>query len=168
MNHGRLLTEQQLDEMAELRELGRTAGSIQRHFERQGVTVSRGLIEWQCLRLGADLPPERRRPSAQLNRPYERNGRLVRPFTPAEDRQLLALEAEGRPLNAIARQIGRGNNSVRGRLMILARREARAEEADGRGEPAVAMCGKCERAACDQVIGCCSDSCCPFARRLAA
>ncbi|WP_129792601.1 hypothetical protein [Sphingosinicella sp. CPCC 101087] len=129
MTHGRILTEAQLDEMAELREQGWTTARIQRHFERKGVLVSRGAIDWQCLRLGADVPPECRRPSSQRDRPYRRNGRTVRPFSPVEDAQLLSLERQGEPLSRIARTMGRGNNSIRGRLMILARRDERAEAA---------------------------------------
>jgi hypothetical protein len=129
VTHGRILNEAQLDEMAELRERGWTMARIQRHFERKGVAVSRGVIAWQCLRMGADLPPGRRRPSAQRDRHYERRGRVVRPFSPDEDAQLIALEAKGLPLSRIAREIGRANNSIRGRLMVLAMREARAEEA---------------------------------------
>lgn len=131
MTWGRILNEEQLVEMAELREQGWTTGRIQRHFKRQGVSVSRGVIDWQCLRLGADLPPELRRPSNQRDAPYLRKGWIVRPFTPDDDRRLLDLEEQGKPLNWIAGQLGRRNISIRGRLMILARRDARAEEQAG-------------------------------------
>ena len=58
-----------------------------------------------------------------------RNGFAVRHFTPEEDDRLLALEAEGKTYTEIGRLMNRKPNSIRGRLMTLARREARAEAA---------------------------------------
>jgi hypothetical protein len=40
--------------------------------------------------------------------------------------------------------------------------------ADRGGEPAVALCGRCQRAAADPVIASCTDARCPFALREAA
>jgi len=129
MGGRRILSDPQIDEMAELRERGWTLRQIARHFSAKGTPVSEGSIGWQCLRVGADLPPERRRPGAFPACLIQRGGKPVRPWTPAEDEQLLALEAQGTSLNAIGRAIGRKQNSVRGRLMTLARHQARAEDA---------------------------------------
>lgn len=125
----RILSDGAIDEMAELRERGWSIAKIARHFTRQGTPVSHGCIAWQCLRVGADLPVERRvRPYARLIT-VVRGGRPVRSFTDQEDRTLLAMEAAGATRAEMARALERGNNSVRGRLYTLARRDARAEEA---------------------------------------
>lgn len=54
----------------------------------------------------------------------------MRAFTPDEDARLLAMEAEGVKRSVMARRLGRKPNSVRGRLMVLARHEARREAAE--------------------------------------
>ncbi|WP_339543485.1 hypothetical protein, partial [Pseudomonas sp. JAI120] len=59
--------------------------------------------------------------------PYNRGGHIVRPFSAADDALLLTLEAQGINIAEIARRISRKPNSVKGRLMTLARRDARAE-----------------------------------------
>ena len=58
-----------------------------------------------------------------------RGDHVVRRFMPDDDARLLALDAEGLGHSAIGRAMGRPANSIRGRLMTLARREARAEAA---------------------------------------
>lgn len=60
-----------------------------------------------------------------------RNGHKVRPFNEADDRKLLDMESTGVRISAIASELGRGANSVRGRLYTLARIDARAKDAAG-------------------------------------
>lgn len=116
-----LLSGAQLDEMADLREQGWSYSRIAAHFTQGGTRVSAGAIGWQCLRLGIDLPPEKRSP---IGKPCLGRGRS---FTPDEDARLLAQEATGARICEMARALGRGSNSVIGRLATLARIQARAE-----------------------------------------
>lgn len=129
MGGRRILTDPQVDEMASLREQGWTLRAIADRFTAAGTKVSVGSIGWQCLRVGADLPAEKRRPIDRRSGPIVRGTHVIRPFTPDEDQKLLALEESGMAIAAIGREIGRRQNSVRGRLMVLARAEARLEEA---------------------------------------
>jgi hypothetical protein len=118
------LTDAQIDEIAGLREQGWATRALALRF---GVKVS--LIEWHCLRLGADAPKRAYapRPIPESPRAYLRGGRLVRLYTQAEDARLLAMAREGRPERQIAQALQRSATLVAGRLMVLARREARAE-----------------------------------------
>lgn len=125
--HGRKLSEQQIVVMAELREKGWSLRRIANYFAARGTTISESALGWQCLRVGADLPPKRRGRNF-TPKPIVRNGHPVIPFTPEEDEKLLALEATGATHSQIARQLGRRQNSVRGRLMTLARADARREQ----------------------------------------
>ncbi|NIJ07200.1 hypothetical protein FHS31_000796 [Sphingomonas vulcanisoli] len=125
--HGRVLSDTQIDEAAALREKGWSLARIAQRFEARGLKVSQSAIAWQLLRVGADLPAHRRGP-IPAPRHCMRSGYPVRHFTPEEDAQLLALEAEGRRNGEIAKALGRRENSIRGRLMTLARRQARAED----------------------------------------
>ena len=122
---GRKYTEAQAELAAELREQGMTITQIS---ERTGMGPQS--VQYHCLRLGADLPPDMRE-GRNCRQPelYFRNGNAVRRFTPEEDRQLLELAVKGTPVSEIARRIGRRPNSTKNRLMLLARHEARAEEA---------------------------------------
>ncbi|MDI7773756.1 hypothetical protein [Asticcacaulis sp. EMRT-3] len=121
---GRRLSDAQIDEVVALREAGWTMTAIAARFG-----VKKSLIEWHCLRLGAE-PPDRlyalRRVPEQPSA-YVRAGRLVRLYTRTEDERLLALACAGQSQSRIAQALRRSVNSVTGRLMILARREARAE-----------------------------------------
>lgn len=124
----RILSDRQIDEMARLREKGWGDERIADHFTQRGTKVTASCIHWQCLRVGADRPKHLRGRSAPPPpAPYLRNGRPVRPYTPVEDQQLLALEAQGLSESEIGRRCGRKPNSIRGRLMTLARIEARRE-----------------------------------------
>ena len=58
-----------------------------------------------------------------------RAGRAVRPFTAAEDAELLRLEAEKLRYLEIARRLGRKRHVVAARLASLARRAERQEAA---------------------------------------
>ena len=126
MGGSRILDDDQIDEMAELREQGKTAREISEHFAAKGVKVTAASISWQCLRVGADIPIERRKTFKPAEKPYNRSGRPVRPFTENEDEQLRALDAEGLRHAEIGRRLQRKPNSIKGRLMVLARHEARA------------------------------------------
>lgn len=128
MGGPRILSDAQVQSMAEVRERGWTHRMIARHFTTRGTPISEGSIAWQCLRVGADLPPARRKKPNADPRPMQRGGHTVRPFTEAEDAQLLELERSGTSIANIGRKMDRRHNSVRARLMILARRDARAEE----------------------------------------
>jgi hypothetical protein len=56
-----------------------------------------------------------------------RNGKAVRRFTPADDEKILSLSLAGKSDTEISRALDRRPNSIRGRLMTLARHQARAE-----------------------------------------
>lgn len=128
------VSEQDWQTAAAMRERGLTYGQIKRRLGASGIAASASVISWHCLRLGADLPPDRRKPSNQRTQPTVRNGHLVRPYTPAEDAILRKVSADGgriRDIRAALKAAGfdRKHNSILGRLMILARRDAREEEA---------------------------------------
>lgn len=124
--HGRSLSAAQLDEMAELREQGWSLRRIAEHFTARGTKVHQSTIGWQCMRIGADLPPHRRGRAVPRTQPMMRNGHVIRPFTPEEDQKLLELDTSGATMRQMCEALGRKNNSVRGRLMTLARHDARA------------------------------------------
>lgn len=126
----RILTDEQIDDMAMRRERGDSLEQIARHFRAQGVEISREAIGWQCLRVGADLPPGRRGRASRPRKPYYRGTVKVRPFTPRDDARILELEGRGYNPAEIGRALNppRPPNSIRGRLYALAREEARAEE----------------------------------------
>ena len=125
----RKLTDAQIEEAATLREKG---WSIGRLAIRYG--CSTGALYWHMLRLGAD-PPKLVASEMQRTRvgPAEvmRNGVPVRSYSPADDMLIMRLDAEGKGYTAIGRALSppRKPNSVRARLMTLARHENRREAA---------------------------------------
>ncbi len=125
MSGRRILSDAQLEEMAELREQrGLPYRAIAEHFTAGGTPVHHKTIRWQCLRMNADLPPHLlHRSSPYVGRKFGRG----RAFTAAEDRRLLELEAQGLSKAAIGRAIGRKPNSITGRLMTLARDDERRQ-----------------------------------------
>ncbi|MFB0875489.1 MULTISPECIES: hypothetical protein [unclassified Sphingobium] len=123
------LSDEQLDEMARLRERGWGPGRIAEHFTHAGTPISGSSINWQCMRLGADAPARLRGRSSAPRETYWRNGRPCRPWTAEDDAKLIELEQAGVKLHIVAQRLGRANSSVRGRLLTLARRDARREEA---------------------------------------
>jgi hypothetical protein len=129
MGGTRILSDEQLDEMVELRESGRSIQQIADHFTALGTVISAGSINWQLTRLGIYGPKGLGRLPQARSDFVRRAGHTVRLFTPEEDEQLLELEASGENYSAIAKKVGRKPNSIRGRLYTLARREA-AIEAD--------------------------------------
>ena len=124
----RRLSDEQIDVMAGLRERGWSLARISEYFAERGTVVSAGSIAWQCLRVGADVPLRLQGSTFQPTEDYVRNGHTVRPYSAADDALLLALDCQNFPIAVIARRMDRKANSIRGRLMTLARREARAEQ----------------------------------------
>lgn len=118
------LTETQRAHIEYLREQGIGHGGIARL-----VGCGPGAVAWHCLRYGIEPLRPLAWPSIPKPAIQVRGGRLVRAFSPAEDTRLLALALGGASPHAIGRRLGRAESSVRARLMILARRDARAEAA---------------------------------------
>jgi len=114
-------SEETLNEAAEMREAGSTYAAIAKRLE-----MSQGAVYWHCLRLGADSPkaPPKTNVGPSL---VKRGNHVVRRFSPEEDEKILRLSGEGVSLSEISRSLGRKHNSVKGRLMTLARRDERAE-----------------------------------------
>jgi len=111
----------------EKRELGWSCERIAR-----SLGCSAGSVSWHCLQVGAD-PPNAKPIDTSIRGPMAvvRNGKLVRRYSPEEDRKLVALSLSGKTHTEIGRELGRRPNSVRGRLMTLARHEARLEARGG-------------------------------------
>lgn len=129
MSGRRILSDAQIDEMAALRERGWGVDRIAQHFTEAGTPISVGAISWQCLRIGADAPPRLRGKSTQPRAPFRRGKHEVRPYSGEEDDQLREFDRQGLNVAEIGRRLGRKQNSVRGRLLTLTRRDTRAEEA---------------------------------------
>lgn len=120
----RKYTEDQIDRAVTLREDGRTLQQIE-----QETGVHRCVVSHYCLRLGADLPAGMRGASPNPQRPPYRRGRhIVRPFSPEDDARILEMANQGLTRAEIARAMGRKRNSIEGRLLTLARHDARAED----------------------------------------
>jgi len=118
------LSPAQYDKIAELIEKGTGTQTIADRFK-----ISLGTVYWTGLRLGADCPKHRRQKSPNRPTTYLRKGKPVRQFTDVEDATLLQLEQSGIKIARIADRMDRKPNSIRGRLMTLARKDARQEEA---------------------------------------
>lgn len=113
-------TQSDLDEIAQMREAGASYADIAKRFG-----VSKSGISWVLLRLGVADPNAKG--IHTITRTYVRNGRTVRPFTAEEDAQLVSLDIEGLSISQIAARLGRGHQTVIGRLANLARRDSIAE-----------------------------------------
>ena len=121
---GRKYSDEQIDRAVEFREAGRSAVEIAAE-----IGMSRGAVDYYCLKFGA-APEGKPRPAPTTAwRPAKRGKHFVRPFSPEEDNLLLEMEAEGATIGQMARALDRRHNSISGRLMTLARRDAWAEEA---------------------------------------
>lgn len=120
----RKYTDEQIDLVIQLREKG---WSYARISQRTG--MSQGSIYWYCLRDGAEPPNSAGpvRPVAEMPMTYKRGGHTIRRYTAAEDATILRLRASGMSLKKIGERLGRPHNSIMGRLMTLARHQARAE-----------------------------------------
>lgn len=125
------LSPEQLNRMADLREKGWSTERISRCLASEGTEISASAIAWQCLRMGADLPPERRKTAPASRQPCLRAGRVVRPYTAEEDTLLRVLDLQGFKVAVIAQRMGRNKSSIVGRLVTLVRHDTRAEEAHG-------------------------------------
>lgn len=119
-------SQETLDEAARLRETGLSLTRI-----AEQLSMSPGAVYWHCLRLGADAPKAKPLSARALGPAEMRRGNhVLRRFTAEEDARLLEMEATGARVFEIARALKRKPNSVRGRMMTLARHEARQEEAE--------------------------------------
>ncbi|GEP09876.1 helix-turn-helix domain-containing protein [Methylobacterium gnaphalii] len=117
------LTEADRERIATMREAGKSCGQI-----AAAIGCSISAVSWQCLRLGAEPPhPQRLKEVPTVPGSVRRGNHIVRRFTADEDAKLVELEAEGLTTAEISRRLGRPPNSVLGRIMTLARRDARME-----------------------------------------
>jgi IS30 family transposase len=116
---------EQLETIEKMRAAGRSYGQI-----AQRLGKSPGAVSWICLRHGIESPVPHGQRGMTRSRPFMRGDREVRPFSVEDDAQLLQLEACGTSTAEIARVLGRNPSAVTGRLMVLARRDARAEGRD--------------------------------------
>jgi transposase-like protein len=116
----RKLNQEQVEQIAELRERGWSYARIAMKFG-----VSDGAIHYQCLRMGAVSPRSRGKNAAAHLQPaiVAKDGRTQRRFTPQEDEQLQQLSIEGKKISEIVAITGRAPTSVRMRLMTLALHE---------------------------------------------
>jgi hypothetical protein len=122
----RNLTPQELDQIAFLTEERKL--SPRQIALRIGCSV--GSVTWAQLRIGADKHPDKPLPPVPVVRPVAmRSGRPVVGFNHSDDSLLETLAKEGLSDAEIGRRMqpARRPNSVRGRLMTLARRASRAE-----------------------------------------
>jgi DNA-binding CsgD family transcriptional regulator len=116
-------SDDQIESVAMLREDGLSYPEI---AKRTG--MHQASVKAYCLKLGADSPtapyngPKRNRSDTS-----QRGGFIVRQYSPAEDAQLLALEAIGKNPAQIAAIMGRTRNSIVGRMMTIARNQERAD-----------------------------------------
>jgi len=119
----RKVTEEQRDEIAGLKEAGLSSPEIAR---RMG--LSKGSVDYACMLRGADNPAHTFR-AIPSSGPMvvKRGNHTVRRFTEKEDMLLIALDLEGVSISEIGRRLDRKPNSISGRLMTLARRDARVE-----------------------------------------
>jgi DNA-binding CsgD family transcriptional regulator len=130
MPRRRNLTESELDRIVKMRERGLGFDHIGKE-----IGCSSSAVYWHCLRLGAEPP----KPQWPLRTPCktpvvrQRGGHTVRLFTQREDERLLQMRSQGLSIAEISRQLDRRSNSVVGRLMALARHEARREQAASTG-----------------------------------
>lgn len=129
MGGKRILSDAQIDEMCGLREKGWGVERIAEYFTANGTAISAAAINWQCMVHGADAPKRLRGKHAQAAAPYQRGAHVVRPYSPEDDALLRVLDMQGFKVSVIARRMGRKQNSICGRLLTLARKDARAEEA---------------------------------------
>jgi DNA-binding CsgD family transcriptional regulator len=121
----RKITDEQIDRLIEMREHGASNERIAAEFN-----VSVSAVRWQCLKHAAEAPGRKQRPIVPKRVVViQRGSHQVRRFTVDEDAKLRELEALGLSNAEIGRRLRRKPHSILGRLMTLARHEARAEGA---------------------------------------
>lgn len=125
----RKLTDEDVRQICDMRERGKSYGTIHKTLTARGISISESSIARHCLLNGADLPPERRRTTTQApGRVMRRGDHFLRRFTPAEDNRIREMALRGCSYAKIAAEIGRSRSSIYGRLATLARLDARQEE----------------------------------------
>ena len=109
------LTADQIEWACQRREAGRSTAWI-----GAKLGVSPGAINYQCLKNGAVSPRQRRTVTPTERIEYcGKDGRTFRTFTREEDELLLGFARDGKRIGEIARLMGRGNTSIRMRIMLL-------------------------------------------------
>lgn len=112
------ITEDEIDQICELAEQGLKAWSIARRLCRHPSSIS-----WQMWRLGL-------KPLGAKKEPFFRGGKVVMPFSEAEDRFMVEHRIAGHTPVAIARMMieqfphKRSRDTVANRLMMLASDDA--------------------------------------------
>jgi hypothetical protein len=124
----RRVTPEVKDRIFRMREAGRSYKAI-----GKAVGISAQAVSWYCLEACVEpsKPSKATCSWTEVRGPVivKRGKFVIRRYLPEEDAQLLALEAEGLNYSQIGKRLGRKHNSIKGRLMVLARRDARAEAA---------------------------------------
>jgi hypothetical protein len=129
MTRARNMPKHIVEFMCEQREAGRSCAAIARAVRSMfGHHCSESAVQWNCLREGAD-PPNAKPLKPNVSGPVviRRGDHQVRHFTPEEDALLLQLKADQVCHAEIGRRLNRRGNSIVGRLLTLARHEARRE-----------------------------------------
>ncbi|MGC3938292.1 hypothetical protein ACOTTU_10860 [Roseobacter sp. EG26] len=117
----RKYTEAERNTVAELREQGLALSAIS---ARTGMTLSS--VAYTCLLKAVDSPQTAGKlPVYNGAMVMKRGKHTVRRFTPKEDRKIIEMELSGHRVSEIAAALGRKSNSVKGRMMTLARRQER-------------------------------------------
>lgn len=110
------LTPAEQDRVVEMREGGATISKI-----ATALGCSCGSVRYWCL-VHAAVPPKGLKKHT-AGGSMVRNGRVVRPFSPEEDQEIMRLRGEGLSLAEIGRRVGRAHNSILMRLMSISVRE---------------------------------------------
>lgn len=110
-----------IDKMTDLRERG---NSYQAIANRLGMSL--GAVYWHCLRLGVEKPGTPKNKTNIGPMQVKRGNHVVRRFTREEDDRIQEMAIAGKNNSEIARALGRKPNSIKGRLLTLARRDERA------------------------------------------
>lgn len=128
------IPEDLMPELEQRRSQGQSLGQLVRFLGRHGVTISESALSWQLLRNGIDLPKRRHQaarfqPGVTYTRP---DGTICRTYTPEEDKIIRHFGAKGWRQSRITRALKRCGyerkpHSVLGRLMTLARHDARTQ-----------------------------------------
>lgn len=119
-----IVTPEQIDQMTEYREAGKSTAWIARKL---GLKLN--TVDYHLRRLGVFPPGWTLKSTPVEGGSYWRNGHLVRAFTPEDDALLLSLESQGLGFTAIGKRMGRKPNTIRARLTSLANQAALTEEA---------------------------------------